>query len=258
LTPYHYFEDAGVVFWRSGWDRNATAIAFRCGPPEGHHAAALLPRIAEWKVNTGHSHPDANSFILFAHGRYLTGDTGYTGIKMTQYHNTILVDSKGEEGEGRHEMFDGVPYERLDRLRLSDVKISKDGFDLRGEASAAYPLDIGLQRFERHFVFHAPDRIEITDQLEASQPHVYTWLLEADREIAATPGGADVRNGPAVLHVKRLAPEPATSRIVPLVVIDQGRPGSVEEGKPDRRGLQLQESTSQPVKSARFAYRMTF
>jgi len=32
LEPWHHFPDHDVVFWRSGWDAQATAIAFKCGP----------------------------------------------------------------------------------------------------------------------------------------------------------------------------------------------------------------------------------
>ncbi|MCA1643272.1 MAG: DUF4962 domain-containing protein [Acidobacteria bacterium] len=59
----HYFKDSGTAFWRTSWQREATAFAFRCDPPEGHHVAGLLPRVPEWRLNTGHAHPDANSFI---------------------------------------------------------------------------------------------------------------------------------------------------------------------------------------------------
>src|SRR5262249_13574941 len=40
--PWHYFPDHEVVFWRERWAPDATAFAFKCGPPEGHHTEALL------------------------------------------------------------------------------------------------------------------------------------------------------------------------------------------------------------------------
>ena len=39
----HHFEDSGVVYMRTSWAKDATAIAFKAGPPEGHRVAALLP-----------------------------------------------------------------------------------------------------------------------------------------------------------------------------------------------------------------------
>ena len=40
LEPFHRFPDHDVAFWRSSWNADATAVAFKCGPPEGHHTAA--------------------------------------------------------------------------------------------------------------------------------------------------------------------------------------------------------------------------
>jgi hypothetical protein len=59
-----------------------TAFAFRCGPPEGHHVADLLPRIPEWLLRR-HAHPDAGSFIVITNGATSPATPGYTGVKMT-------------------------------------------------------------------------------------------------------------------------------------------------------------------------------
>ena len=92
---WHYFPDHDVFYWRSDWSKRATAFAFKCGPPEGHHTEVLLKQFPDWRLSSGHAHPDANSFIIFAKGQYLTGDTGYAGVPMTEHHNTLLVNGKG-------------------------------------------------------------------------------------------------------------------------------------------------------------------
>ncbi|HET6863528.1 MAG TPA: DUF4962 domain-containing protein, partial [Pyrinomonadaceae bacterium] len=38
----YYFKDHDVVYWRSSWSKDATAVAFKCGPSEGHHTRQLL------------------------------------------------------------------------------------------------------------------------------------------------------------------------------------------------------------------------
>ena len=96
LNSFHRFADHDVVFWRTGWDAGATAIAFKCGPPEGHHTAETSIKYPDFHMEQGHVHPDAGSFILFAHGEYLTGDSGYAGVPKTIEHNTLLVDGKGQ------------------------------------------------------------------------------------------------------------------------------------------------------------------
>ena len=95
LKTWYRFEDADVVIWRTDWSARATAVAFKCGPPEGHETAALTVKYPDWHLEDGHVHPDVNSFILFAKGQYLTGDSGYAGVPKTVEHNTLLVDGKG-------------------------------------------------------------------------------------------------------------------------------------------------------------------
>ena len=122
------FGDTGMAFWRSGWDPAATAFAFRCGPPEGHHVTALLPRLPDWRLSSGHAHPDAGSFSIYANGKYLTGDAGYAGVPLTAHHNTVLFDGRGQAKEGRgHDAFADVPYERLAAIRINAARPGSTG-----------------------------------------------------------------------------------------------------------------------------------
>ena len=82
-----YFDDNDTVFRRSDWTKNATAFAFRCAPPEGHTAAKLAAKIPDWRLSSGHAHLDAGSFIIWSNGKYLTGDSGYAGVPLTEHHN---------------------------------------------------------------------------------------------------------------------------------------------------------------------------
>jgi hypothetical protein len=240
----YYFLDADTIFWRTDWSASATAVAFRCGPPEGHHVTDLLARVPEWRLNTGHAHPDANSFIIFSNGRYLTGDTGYTGVKMTKDHNTVLIDGKGQENDGRHEMFANVPYERLNRIRISKQWASSNFLFARGDATAAYFGDLGLKQVTRDFLFVSPAYFVVWDNVSASEPRAFSWLLNGDRELEEiNPQQFIARNGEAGLLVSRLVPATAQSEVRPLVVTSQGRPGEVENGTREQRGLQLVEKT---------------
>jgi hypothetical protein len=253
IPTSYFFKDSGVAYWRSDWTPAATAIAFRCGPPEGHHVTELLPGIPEWRLNTGHAHPDANSFIVFAHGRYLTGDTGYTGVKMTRDHNTVLVDDRGQEKDGRHEMFTSVPYDRLDRIQLTEVWSTPDVFYAKGEAAAAYYADLRLRKFERNLLFVAPDHLVVWDQLSSDQARTYSWLLNSDVAIErASAGVMTSRIGVTSLSVDALLPSSVATEVRPLVVTSQGRPGEVENGQQVQRGFQLVEKISQPTKNGEF------
>jgi len=90
-------------------------LCFKCGPPEGHHTESLLQQFPDWRLSSGHAHPDANSFIIFARGEYLTGDPATPACPMTEHHNTLLINGKGQakEGDG-HDVFAAVSYELLE------------------------------------------------------------------------------------------------------------------------------------------------
>lgn len=235
-----YFDDNDTVFWRSDWTKSATAFAFRCAPPEGHHAARLAPKISDWRENTGHAHPDANSFIIFAKGKYLTGDTGYLGIKQTDDHNTILVNNRGQEKDGIYEMFKDVPNERLDKIRIAEVAGGKDFLYARGEAASGYYADLGLKRFDRHFLYVASDDYFVVwDELETEKPSEFSFLLNADREIKIDKNVADLINETAMLRVVNASPN-QSSKVVPQMIQARGLPGSVDKGDAEQRGVQLQ------------------
>lgn len=250
-----YFKDSDTVFWRSGWDKNATAFAFRCGPPAGHKVAKLLPLIPEWKLNAGHSHPDANSFIIWANGRYLTGDTGYEGVKQTSDHNTVLIDGRGQEKDGSHEMFKYVPYERLDKIRMAEVWTTSDYFYARGEAAAAYYSDLNVKRFDRHFLYVAPDYFIVWDEISTNEPRGFTWLMNADREIKnLSLNTFDVINKDALLRVVNLLPANGKSEVLKQMVQARGRPGSIESGKEEQRGFQLATHSIEKTKEFEFLH----
>src|SRR5690606_25213827 len=63
---HHWFKDHGVVFWRSSWDDDAIAWSFKAGPPEGHAATAKVKAFPDWRLSSGHAHPDAGSFIIWS------------------------------------------------------------------------------------------------------------------------------------------------------------------------------------------------
>src|SRR5258705_7614750 len=264
-TTWHYFPGHDVFYWRSDWSKEATAFAFKCGPPEGHHTAVLLQQFPDWRLSSGHAHPDANSFIIFARGEYLTGDTGYAGLPMTEHHNTLLVNGKGQakEGDG-HDVFAEVPYELLNRIRLSEVKVERDRVIVRGDATAAYGPELGLKKFVREFVYGPGARFTIRDEVETTKPAVLTSLLHADNRI-------DVENGnrfsikvgrvkllidPAIESNNQHASKKIQSLVEANTLTAPGPPGAVDKGERQERGQKLLLSTAAPGKRGRFKMRM--
>jgi hypothetical protein len=103
---------------------------------------------------------------------------------MTEHHNTLLVNGKGQakEGEG-HDVFADVPYEILNRIRISDVKVDQNQVIVRGDATAAYGPELGLKKFVREFVYRSDNGFTVSDEVETAKPAVLTFLLHADNRI---------------------------------------------------------------------------
>jgi len=260
---WHYFPDHDVVYWRSNWSKDATAFAFKCGPPEGHHTEALLNRFPDWRLSSGHAHPDANSFIIFARGEYLTGDTGYAGVPMTEHHNTLLINGKGQakEGDG-HDAFAAVPYELLNRIHIDEVKVDKDQVIVRGDATAAYGPELGLKKFVREFIYRPADGFTVTDEVETTTPAMLTLLLHADSRIEKEAGNRfDIQAGNIKLLINPTimsssSNEQIKSAIESNTLTAPGPPGAVDKGERQERGEKLLLSTSIPTSKARFVMRL--
>ncbi|HJZ79423.1 MAG TPA: DUF4962 domain-containing protein [Pyrinomonadaceae bacterium] len=253
----HYFRDHEVFYWRSEWTRTATAFAFKCGPPEGHHTLAQLTAFPDWRLSSGHAHPDANSFIIFARGKYLTGDTGYAGVPMTEHHNTLLINGKGQAREGTgHDAFAEVPYERLDRIRILDVQLWNGSLVVRGDATAAYEPELGVKKFIRIFQYSPIYGFTVQDEVETAQPALLSSLVHADSGIEKSEGNKFVITADKVKLVIEPETKELSGRIETNVLTAPGPPGAVDKGERQERGQKLVLSLLRPTKSARLVMRL--
>ncbi|MEO1481001.1 MAG: DUF4962 domain-containing protein [Myxococcota bacterium] len=255
LPAFHHFEDHGVVFYRTDWTANATAIAVKCGPPEGYATVERIKRFPDWHLSSGHAHPDANSFIVFADGKYLTGDSGYSGVPRTDQHNTLLVNGQGQRftPEG-HNAFKGADYAALARATLTVKSLDADGFELVGDATAAYPADVGLTRFIREFAYRRGGALTITDTLEAAEPAEFTVLVHSDAEIQARE--RELQSG--ALAVTVTSETPLSIAVEPNWMTGPGRPGSVQKGEREARGHRARVSTQSKTRTAKIGSTLRF
>ncbi len=235
----HHFEDSGVFFHRTSWERDATAFAFKAGPPEGHRVARLLPLVPEWELESGHAHPDAGSFVLWAGGRYLVGDSGYAGLPSARDHNTITVGGVGQGRETRHNVWEDVPYGELDRVRIASVEASPRRVRIVAECGAAYPRATGLERFTRTFLFEEPASFQVSDEIVLAAPQPVQWYLHSDHPFEARDGHFQLAAGTVTLHGELSLPHGAKVRTGPAFVVSPGPPGSIEKGRRDARGHEL-------------------
>lgn len=257
LPKWHYFADHEVVFWRSDWSDGATAFSFKAGPPEGHVAAAKIRSFPEWRLSSGHAHPDAGSFIIWAGGRYLTGDSGYAGVPMTEHHNAVLIGGKGQAKEGKgHDAFADVSYDRLNDIVIRDVKMSEKSVSLTAVLTSAYEPNVGVKKFERQFSFNAPGEFLIEDTIMTSSEQLFTSFLHSDTSIVETNGVFLFESGKPSLLVEVAETRNFESAIGPNYLTAPGRPGSVDKGEREARGVKLAISTKKPAKEVKFKIRM--
>jgi hypothetical protein len=255
---YHNFEDHGVVFWRSSWGDDATAFAFKAGPPEGHAATAKTISFPDWRLSSGHAHPDAGSFIIWANGKYLTGDSGYAGVPLTEHHNAVTFDGMGQNREGKgHDVFVDIPYDRLDKIVLKKVDVSDKRARIEADITAAYEPEVGVKSFIRTFEFNAPGEFTISDSIDLSQPRKVTSFFHADtridkfgdRTFIFEPEGTSLR-----LDLVSLDNLEAKTEVNYLTA--PGRPGSVDKGEREERGYRVAVSTREKVDKARMSVKL--
>ena len=239
LPLTHHFEDSGVVYHRTAWDAQATAFAFKAGPPEGHRVARLQASVPEWRLDSGHSHPDAASFIIWAGGRYLTGDTGYAGLPHSSHHNTITVGGVGQGDSGEHDVWRKMSPASLDAVRIDSVRTDRGGVAIQADAAAAYPATAGLTRFRRTFTFAPPGTFTVSDDIALREAQPVKWHLQSDTA-PRQQGSAWLLGGhDAWLRVDHARSGNLTATSTPTILMAPGRPGSITSGTQDQRGYQL-------------------
>ena len=237
LPLSHHFKDAGLVVNRTSWDANATVMAFKAGPPEGHRVAALLPKVPEWRLDSGHAHPDVGSFIIWAQGRYLTGDTGYAGLPSARNHNTLTFGDIGQGVETQHDVWRQMDQRVLDGIRIREADFSGGRLRITADLAAAYAAPAGVTSFTRTFAWDGGSVFTVADTVTLAAPKTAEWHLQSDTPFEKT--GTSFHNaqpGKPGLRVSTALPNGTTATTGPATVQAPGAPGSIEKGPREERG----------------------
>jgi hypothetical protein len=255
---HHWFKDHGVVFWRSSWDDDATAWSFKAGPPEGHAATEKVKAFPDWRLSSGHAHPDAGGFIIWSKGRYLTGDSGYAGVPMTEHHNTVTFDGLGQAKEGKgHDAFAGVSYDLMNKIRVTDVTFSDGKVTISSDLKAAYEPAVGVEKFLRKLTFTSPGSFVVEDEIKTSKARKIVSYLHSDSEIVKRASGFEFEPGEPSLFLELIEPSGLDAIIEKNVLTAPGRPGSVDKGEREERGVRLAMSPKKPVSALSMKTRLT-
>ncbi|MFO7945789.1 MAG: DUF4962 domain-containing protein [Armatimonadota bacterium] len=194
-----YYPDIETVFTRTSWEDDATHAVFVSRPMGGHKYAELCDQFGIG--GTGHNHPEQNHFFLFGRGATLAGDPGYTYDKQTRNHNTILINGRGQYGDG--EMW---PHPNPGRAHITHFGTDGTSTIAVGDATSAYPGELGLQLFERTFVVADSDLVVVFDRLGAQAPSTFNWLLHHWGTVEENAGTYTITRNDAQLTLHPLMP----------------------------------------------------
>jgi len=190
LPTFKHFDDIGWVTMRNGWIDDAVLVGFKCGPFHGHKLHPYYEKQVDegWSsyhtIVNGHGHPDVNSFQIYAYGKWLATEPGYSKPKWTRDHCTILANNLGQLGEGSN-WFDREEVVAA-KAKSNIIKTENTSqFDyVIGDAGNIY-RDLNLIKFYRHLIYIKPDFIIIADELEANPyANYFEWRLRTKHKRA--------------------------------------------------------------------------
>lgn len=189
IAQARLFPDVGQLgAYDRFYDHDSNRIFFRSSPWGGH----------------SHAHADQNGFVLHAGGEIMACDAGYYTYYGDTYHkqfsmatvahNSILVNGEGQ------------PKSISSKGRVSAFLNSPPYCLFIGDAAEAYPGM--LERFDRVALFARPDVFIVYDELRATEPSQFSWVLNTF-EAAEMDEGAQtmvIRQRDQRLRVRHVAP----------------------------------------------------
>lgn len=188
------FPDLEGVIWRTGWGEGDLVFALKTGAPAGRYAfdnftGGRYPfdNPQQDRLSSGHDHDDANSFYLYRGSIDLASERAGYGLHETRYHNTLLVDGRGQYRtmaggggadrdpalfagtDGRLEMVGGTPsFDYLVADATDAYRDQKAGVRALGERM--------LEEFRRYVLFVRPDYLVMVDRVRSGSPRQYDWI----------------------------------------------------------------------------------
>lgn len=220
------FDDVGVAVLRDGWDASNVAMMLKAGPYGGKILNKYRNELDGKYINVAHDDPDANMFVLWGQGGWLAANDGYAKKKLTSSHNTLLVDGKGQLGEGSGWT---QPFRAGgDMSKMACHTAWHDGGDTgvsvtEGESAGAYT---GLDAYRRTVVWVPGRYILLLDNVVASssKPREFTWNMQATAADIRDPSGRfTLSNGRAECALHVASPDPFEATIVDSTAENRGQ-----------------------------------
>lgn len=220
LPTLRHFADMDIVSARTDWSGDESLVVFKCGPCIGHEAIDAF----YYDPGSGHSHPDANHFLIFGNGEWLIRDDGYRE-KWTGHHNTLLIDGDGQFGEGAM-WFRGIEQLSVKaHPRIIRAESTPEMDIITGDATEVYPMTLGLTRYVRHLLFIKPGTVIVLDDIALDEPRNLELRFHPEQQEATQNGAAFLtRTANAALRIDPLTADDAT--VNAGMVAGSGRAGA--------------------------------
>jgi hypothetical protein len=199
--------------------------------------------VPEWRLSSGHAHPDNGSFIIWARGRYLTGDTGYAGQPQARHHNTVVIGGAGQGDEGEHDVWRKADLVALDAIRITATQFAPGSAKVEADFAGAYGPAAGALRVHRTFTFTAPGTFTVSDTIETKAAKAVEWFLHTDTPVETSGGRYLLGVKPVQLAADVKAPAGARFTTGATTLMAPGRPGSITSGPQQQRGFELKVET---------------
>ena len=164
LPPSRFFEQKGAAILRSGWDPEATVLAYRAGP------------------NFNHNHMDAGTFFLASGGELWLSEAGGTHYYNDPHYNSHFIQAVGHnvmlvDGNPESQLMPDFLWVRaLDRRPRWETALASEAVDvLRTDLRPVYKA--ALESYRRAVVFVRPGYVVLCDRVAAREEHAFSWLF---------------------------------------------------------------------------------
>ncbi len=133
-TLRHTFDNMGIFVSRTGWAPDDSWLLFKVGPYQGKLAAGkgIYPG--------SHPHPDAGHVSLWDDGQWVLNDEGYSLMKRTEDHNTLIIDGRGQYGEGQKWFDRNAAYKHKAWAAIENVLQAADIIRVSANLTEMYKL----------------------------------------------------------------------------------------------------------------------
>lgn len=181
------FPDFEGVIWRTGWDSDSLVFGLKTGAYGGRHAVEgftqgqppwELPCYdTECQLNTEHDHDDTNTIYLARGGTWLVPEHEGYGLYEAQYHNTLLIDGKGQFRPPL-DHYGQDPEDFIKSDGFLEVAAHSDMVAyVAADATHRYQRHLpDIQDVTRHVIFVRPNYLIVVDRLIAQHPHIFRWI----------------------------------------------------------------------------------